>query len=213
MRAIKTGWVATIGSLSLFGGIGSAAAEAGDFLVHSTVIGVFTDASSSSALLDLDIDDAQSVAIDGTYFITNNIGVNVLATFLNFDVTTDSAVVQGVASENLGSVDLLPPIVSVQYHFTPDAPAFRPYVGAGFNYNIFSDESGHLDDLNVDVEDTIGWVVGAGFDYTLAKNVSLNADIKYLTFDADVDVGAAPALNDELEVDAWIIGVGLGFRF
>ncbi len=187
-----------------------AAADAGDFLVHSTVIGVFTDASSSS--LDLDIDSTESVALDATYFVTHNIGVNVLATFLNFNVETDSAAVQGLASKDLGSVDLLPPIVSAQYHFSPDS-AVSPYVSAGFNYNIFSSESGHLNDLGVEVDDTFGWVVGAGLDYSITENVSLNADLKYLTFEADVNVGADPTLNDELEVDAWIVGVGLGFKF
>lgn len=189
-----------------------AAADAGDILVHSTVIGAVTDASSSSAKLNLDIDNAQSVALDATYFVTHNIGVNVLATFLNFNIETGSTAIQDLASKDLGSVDLLPPIVSVQYHFSPDS-AFSPYVAAGFNYNVFSDESGHLNDLSVEVDDTVGWVIGAGLDYSITENVSLNADLKYLTFEADVNVGAAPAFDDELEVDAWIVGVGLGFKF
>ncbi len=201
---------AVLSSLFLVVTAQKAAADAGDILVHSTVIGAVTDASSSS--LDLDLDDAQSVALDATYFVTHNIGVNVLATFLNFNVETGSAAIQDLASKDLGSVDLLPPIVSVQYHFSPDS-AFSPYVAAGFNYNVFSDESGHLNDLSVEVDDTVGWVIGAGLDYSITENVSLNADLKYLTFEADVNVGAAPAFDDELEVDAWIVGVGLGFKF
>ena len=86
------------------------------FLVRTTAIGVITDADSNSVAaggLDLDLDNDIRFAIDGTYFVTPHIGVNVLATFLNFEVDS--------AGTSLGSVDVLPPIVTVQYHFLPDA--------------------------------------------------------------------------------------------
>ena len=38
-----------------------------------------------------------------------------------------------------GETDLLPPTLSVQYHFNPNGRA-RPYIGAGLNYTLFSDE-------------------------------------------------------------------------
>jgi outer membrane protein W len=49
-------------------------------------------------------------------------------------------------------------------------------------------------------------------DYKINKRVSFNVDLKYLTFDADVEIGAL-GVEDELRYDAVIIGAGLGYRF
>ena len=187
----------------------AAAAEAdGDgakFLIRATAIGVITDASSNSVAaggLDLDLDNDLRFAVDGTYFVTPNIGVNVLATFLNFEVRS--------AGVSLGSVDVLPPIVTVQYHFLPDAQ-LRPYVGVGFNYNHFYGESGTLDIINAEVEDAFGFVAQAGVDYMITESLSLGLDFKFLKVDTDVTIAGVKV--DELDVDAFIIGVGIGFRF
>lgn len=170
------------------------------WLIRSTAIHANTDAKSGALNLDLDNDTA--IAVDGTYFFTPNIGVNVLATFLDFEVTSNG--------NTLGAVEDLPPIFTLQYHFAPEA-AVRPYIGLGFNYNIFSGESGTLTTLGAEVENTIGYVAQVGLDYMLTKNLSLNLDLKYLTFDADIEINNAKA--DELEVDAVIAGIGLGYRF
>ncbi len=178
--------------------------EAGDWMIRTTIIGVIPDTDSKSSIgLDLDADDEASVAVDGTYFFTNNIALNVLATFLSPDIDSDVG--------DLGSVDLIPPIFTLQYHFSP-GETVSPYVGIGFNYNIFYNESGQLDALDVDVENTFGFVVQAGMDYGINENLSFNLDLKYLTFDADVDIDAL-GVEDELEYDAFIIGAGLGYRF
>ena len=68
-----------------------------------------------------------------------------------------------------------------------------------------------LDALDASVENTLGLVVGGGFDMMLSENLSLNADLKFLAFEADIDVAGTTA--DVLDVDAWIIGVGIGFHF
>lgn len=179
---------------------GVAAADDAKWLVRTT--GVYLNLDGDSSALDLDVDDTWDIAIDGTYFVTPNIAINLLATKLKIDV--DSAL------GDLGSVDLVPPILTVQYHFAPDE-AVRPYVGIGFNYNIFSEETGTLDAVSADLEDKIGYVAQVGMDYMLADAVSLNLDLKYLqvdNIDVDTDIG-----DDELDIEAWIIGAGIGFRF
>ena len=192
----------TVIFLSLFQSISFA--EQGDWLLRTTAIGVFPDSDSDSSIgLDLDVDDEASLAVDISYFFTDNIAVNVLATFLSPDVDSDVG--------DLGSVDLIPPIFTLQYHFSPHGTV-RPYVGAGFNYNYFYGESGMLDALDVDVENTFGLVAQVGMDYMLNKNLSLNFDLKYLTFEADVDIDALN-VEDELDYDAFILGFGLGYRF
>ena len=117
-------------NLALVSGLFTSATLAEIGNLHTTGIIVTTDAESSA--LDLGLNDDFRIAVDGTYFFTPNIGLNVLATTLNFDVDSGGT--------SLGSVSVLPPIFTLQYHFSPDDPKYRPYVAAGFNYNYFYDE-------------------------------------------------------------------------
>ena len=125
----------------VFSTMSSSFAETGDVLIRSTAITTSNNASSDT--LGLDVGNATSIAVDGTYFVTPNIGVNLLATILNVEVKA-----KGLGS--LGSVDLLPPILTVQYHFSPDDQV-RPYVGVGINYNHFYHYSGTLKAVNAEI--------------------------------------------------------------
>ena len=154
----------------VFSTMSSSFAETGDVLIRTTVITTSTNASSNT--LKLDAGNSTSVVVDGTYFLTPNIGIDLLATFLNTKISA-----QGLGS--LGSVDLLPPILTLQYHFAPEGQV-RPYVGAGINYNHFYNYSGTLKAINAKIDDTVGFVAQAGVDYMLTKTLSLNLDLKYL---------------------------------
>lgn len=203
MNKSTLGMRGVAGAILALGIISPALAQDGGdarWLVRTTVIGVLTNASSPT--LGLDVRNTTDVALDVTYFLTPNVAIDVLATFLNTEVSA-----KGLGS--LGSVDLLPPIVTAQWHFAPQAQV-RPYVGIGFNYNHFSRESGTLNAIHAKIENKVGWVAQAGLDYMLTKSLSLNADLKYLQVKPEVttDLG-----NDKLNLKATIIGVGLGYRF
>lgn len=174
------------------------AAAQSPWLVRTTGIVIFTDAKSNA--LDLDVPDMTDLAVDVTYHFTDNVAVNVLATFLNPEVKS--------GSDSLGSVGLIPPIVTAQYVFNP-ASTTRFYAGAGFNYNLFYDETGALDTINAEVDDTVGIVAQLGLDHKLSDSVTLNLDLKFLQFKADVKVDGDKV--DELDMDAFILGAGLGF--
>lgn len=174
------------------------AAAKSPWLVRTTAIAILTDAKSDN--LDLDVPDMTDLAVDVTYRFSDSFGVNVLATMLNPEVEAGGA--------SLGSVGLVPPIVTAQFTFNP-ASSTRLYAGAGFNYNLFHSETGGLDELDAEVDDTIGLVAQLGMDMDLNERVVLNLDLKYLSLEADVDVGGDKA--DELELDAFILGAGIGF--
>ena len=127
-----------------------AQAEAGDFVVRlraahvspdvSSNLGAQTDASQvgASALAlygnsnaTLTVDSNTIPEIDFSYYITKNIAAElILALGTRHDVNVSSA---GAVAANLGSVNLLPPTLTAQWHFMPDQ-TFDPYVGAGLAY-------------------------------------------------------------------------------
>lgn len=149
----------------------------------------------------LDVDDNTQLGISATYMLTDSLGIGVLgATPFKHDIT--------LSGEKIGSTRHLPPTVTLQYHPNLDSQ-FQPYVGAGFNYTHFYNESSTLGDL--ELEESTGAALELGMDYAIAKNMGLNAAV----WKADIDTDATldgEAL-DTVEIDPWVYMVGAYYDF
>jgi len=111
--------------------------------------------------------------------------------------------------QNIGSFKQLPPTLTLQYHFAPES-RLSPYVGAGVNYTRITDVhllggAARLDDSSV------GLALQAGLDYKLDRHWSLNVDVKKIRIDSDVKTDAGKISN--VQIDPWLFGVGVGYRF
>ncbi|MER9158359.1 OmpW family protein [Mesorhizobium sp. M0778] len=147
--------------------------------------------------------------LDISYFFTDNIAAELIlgTTYANIEG-------QGMigALGNVGKVWLLPPTLTLQYHFT-NLGAFRPYVGAGVNYTIFyNQDAGSADALKI--KNTFGTALQVGFDYMVDQHWGVNFDVKklFLKPDFDVTVGGAK-LTGKAALDPWLIGAGVTYRF
>jgi len=195
----------------------AAAKEAGDLLVRLRGIWVAPSEDSNLQLGSTDIPGEASVdnsvvpELDFTYFLTDNIGVELILGTTPHEVeAVDSPL---GASVDLGDVWLLPPTLTVQYHLMPKGD-FSPYVGAGVNYTIFyGEDSGAA--LSIDYENSFGFALQAGFDYKIGDNLYLNVDVKklWLQTDVTVDAGLTSDINADVDLDPWIVGVGVGMIF
>ncbi len=106
---------------------------------------------------------------------------------------------------------MLPPTLTLQWHFT-DLGAAKPYIGAGLNYTYFYEDS--LANGTLHIKDSSwGGALQAGLDYEVAKNLYLNADVKYVWMSTDVIVNATGATLGSLDINPWIFGVGARYRF
>ncbi|MBI5921613.1 MAG: OmpW family protein [Betaproteobacteria bacterium] len=147
--------------------------------------------------------------VDFTYFFTKNIAAELVLTYpQELDVK-----VKGLGK--VGKVDALPPTLSIQYHFTPDAD-FRPYVGAGINYTRFSSVSLPVVNAATNANSTlskssVGGSLQIGFDYKIAQNVFINVDIKKVYMDTDLKVGGTKVST--VTTDPVLVGIGVGMRF
>ncbi len=119
----------------------------------------------------------------------------------------------------VGSTKHLPPTLSLQYHFLPDAK-FQPYVGAGINYTIFFDdeadgvlESAFDGDLSIE-DDSFGFAAQIGADWMLGERWFLNADLRYIAIDTEAKVKiGADTLEANVNIDPWVYGLNVGFKF
>lgn len=160
---------------------------------------------------DIHVSDKLYPEIDITRFITKNIAAELILTVpQKHDVDVKSSI---IGAFKAGSFKLLPPTLTLQYHFRPDAD-FRPYVGAGVTYSRYSSVNLRVPGvtgLHLD-RDYVGGAVQAGFDYKIAKNLFFNMDVKKLMVRSDLENDAGVKLS-RLKVDPFIVGVGLGWRF
>ncbi len=99
--------------------------------------------------------------------------------------------------------------MTAQYHFSPEATV-SPYVGFGINFTNISDVqllngAGRLEN------NSVGLALQAGVDFKLDKNWSINLDVKKVQIRSDVLISGAKV--SAVQVDPWLIGVGVGYRF
>lgn len=160
--------------------------------------------------------------LDFTYFFTKNIAAELILGTTKHKVNTVGSNLSAVggntsANVDLGSVWLLPPTLTAQYHFLPDGD-LRPYVGAGINYTIFYSANEGPTVKNVKYDHAFGFATQLGIDVKLSEKYFLNLDAKYILLKTDVQVDAsnlAPNLSIPAKVDInpFLLGVGFGMKF
>jgi outer membrane protein len=164
---------------------------------------LYVSPNVSTSINGLDVDSAWWAELDFTYFFTKNIAAELIAGANKHEVTLNGT--------SLGKVGVLPPTLTLQWHFT-DLGAAKPYIGAGLNYTYFYEDS--LANGTLHIKDSSwGGALQAGLDYEVAKNLYLNADVKYVWMSTDVIVNATGATLGSLDINPWIFGVGARYRF
>jgi outer membrane protein len=188
-------------------------AAAGDIMVHLNALYVSPDASSTAIKVGgstvghvTGISDSVVPELDIEYFFTNNIAVQAIA-----GITHNSP---HSTLGDLGSVWLLPPTITLQYHFMPDNPKFEPYVGAGVNYTFFFDPHPAPGFAKEHYKDNFGFALEAGFDVPVANSgYYINFDAKKLFLSTDVTALSGVASAHSVSIDPWLISVGVGYKF
>ncbi|MBE9606826.1 OmpW family protein [Acetobacteraceae bacterium H6797] len=185
--------------------------QAGDLVIGFGAIGVLPDSGGSTSIGGKPhADDGASPQLDLTYFFTPNIAVNVIAATTRHSLQARNTALGDV---ELGHVWALPPILTLQYHPLPES-RFSPYLGAGINYTTFYGAGGGTTAPvdKVAVKNAWGWALNAGVDYALEGNWALNFDVKKLFLSTDVSLNSG-AVTGKVDLDPWIVGASVRYRF
>ncbi|MEX0309914.1 MAG: OmpW family protein [Tateyamaria sp.] len=139
---------------------------------------------------EADIDDGFALTLTGEYFFRDNWGIELLAaTPFSHDIS-----LAGVGFA--GSVEHLPPTLSINYHVPTDAN-WKPYFGIGVNYTTFFDEESPLGNLELD--DSWGVSVQAGIDFALSDREAFRTNIRWIDIDSDVTLNGAHIGTAEID--------------
>ena len=171
---------------------------------------------------DVNISNSFIPELDFTYFFNKNVAAELILGTTKHDVKTTGSNLTAIggpasAEVDLGNVWLLPPTLTLQYHFYP-TKTLKPYLGAGLNYTIFYsvDEGSVVKGL--DYDNAVGFALQGGLDYMLNDKYFLNFDIKKLFLKTDVNVDATNLASGlkipaEVNIDPLLIGFGVGMKF
>ncbi len=152
-----------------------------------------------------------------------DIGNNVRPTLVLGHMLTDHWAVELLAAlpfehdidlngTHAGSFKHLPPTLSFDYYFRPDATV-SPFLGAGLNYTLtFSEsEAGPLDGTELKIGNSFGLAVHAGLAFRIADRWDLVGDVRWIDIDADVSVDGAHV--GSVSVDPLVYGLYASYRF
>jgi len=223
--------VVTAATLTALSSPPVAAYEAGDWLVRGRIISVNPKEDSGRVKAggapipgsSVGLDNDETPEVDFTYMISRNLGLELILASSKHEIKAKGAAIGALG--NIFSARTLPPTLTLQYHFMPDSK-FQPYAGIGLNYTLFFDEdaTSSLKALSgrdsVDLDDSIGVAAQLGMDVALTGNWFMNFDVKYIDMDTTATIKSSAAsplagakLKVDVDVDPWIYGIGVGYRF
>lgn len=207
-QAIKPFAAAVLGVGLLAAAPLAQAHEAGDVLLKVGVTHVHPKSNNGSVAngtVDLNVGNSTRPSFSLTYMATKNIGIELLG----------AAPFQHNIDSNLGRIGKtkhLPPTLSLQWHFLPDAKV-QPYVGVGLNYTrFFSTKSeGALAGQDLKLSDSWGVAAQIGVDIPLDKRWLLSADVRYISIESDVKLNGAKI--GKAKINPWVATMAVGYRF
>ena len=199
-------------TIAIFSPIVAHAQEAGDWILRARVLGVMPqeDATISGGVTgsSIDIDNSVVPELDISYFFTKNIAAELIAATTPHNVHANGT---SSGSLDLGDAWLLPPTLTLQYHFT-DFGKCKPYIGAGANYTIFYNEDAGTSITSIDYGNSFGPALQAGVDYMLDEHWMLNVDLKKIWINTDVKINGG-SVRADVDINPWLVGVGIGYKF
>ena len=188
-------------------------ARKGDWIVTGRITDVapaaddaITTAAGGATGLHVDVSDDVMPTLGFTYFLTDNISVEAI-----LGATQHTVRAQGGATDvAVHETWVLPPVVTLQYRPAPEARV-SPYVGAGVNYMLFfngEDRNG----FEVELDDGFGCALQAGADVAISGPWTANFDVKKVWFNTDASINGG-ALKSDVNLDPWVVSIGIGRKF
>lgn len=175
---------------------------------------------------DSDIDSGALPSINYTYGVNSNFSLELSLGRAVLDV--------GDEDINLGELTTIPLQLTAQFRM-PSGNA-SPYIGAGVgyyfnNFDIGGDAEDVIDlaqaidpgfDMDLEIDDSFGYHINAGIDYFANKNLAFNLDARYFWSEADGTFtvtdpngtfGGSFKEEGEVDIDSFVIGVGVKYFF
>ena len=186
--------------------------QAGTVMVRIRAIGVIPETSSSSISVihgGVNVTATAAPEVDVSYFFTDHLAAELIAASTRHEISGGHT---AAGHLDVGSVYVLPPTLTLQYHFMPHG-RFSPYAGAGLTAAFFYDSHPAGPTVTkVGLSNGVGAAIQAGFDYNFSGHWFANFDVKQVFLNTEARINGGTILA-KTALDPTIVGAGIGYRF
>lgn len=184
------------------------ALDTGDLILRAGVATVMPAGESGNTVpaganAKIEAENNTQLGLTASYMLSSNVAIGVLASSpFKHDISS--------AGKKIGETKHLPPTITAQYHF-PDLGNIKSYLGAGINYTAFFDEKLN-NGTSIELKDSLGLALEAGFDVDLGNNFYANAALWYVDIATEVKLGSTTIIN-KVDLDPFAAMLGIGKKF
>lgn len=214
---ISRPWRTILVGVLIFCGVPAQAEE--NWIIRGRILNVApNDKSGEVATLPgsaISVDSDTTLELDFTYLFTPHVGVELILGSSRHNLRAEGSI---AALGKIAEARTLPPVVSVQYHFSPKG-AMRPYAGIGVNYTRFYDQettaalAAALGPTRLDLDNSSGLVGQVGVDIPIGGRWFVNFDAKYLSMNTTARLNSSGTVRTvDVDIDPWFLGFGIGTR-
>jgi outer membrane protein len=186
--------------------------QLGHFMVRVRALGVIPENASSAISAiggSVGVTATPAPEVDLSFFFNDHLAVEAIAASTRHEIAAQHSALGHV---DVGSVYVLPPTLTLQYHFSPHS-RFSPYVGAGLTAAFFYDSRPAGPTVTkVGLSNAVGAAIQFGFDYHIAGPWFANFDVKQVFLDTEARLNGGTIIA-KTALDPTIIGAGIGYRF
>jgi outer membrane protein len=186
--------------------------RAGDMMVRLRVVGIIPNHGGNPITPvggNFENANIATPEVDFSYFLTRRIAVEAELGVFQESI---KAVNTAFGTVPVGTVDAVPFVLSAQYHLLPDA-RINPYIGIGLAvvpYLNAQPAGGIVQQLSVNTE--AGPVFELGADIRIVGRWYANLDVKKIVLPGQASANNG-MLNASGQINPWIVGGGIGYRF
>lgn len=155
----------------------------------------------------VNVDPSQSLTFDITYRFSPHWSLELLAALpFEHDINLNAN------GSHVADVKQLPPTLTVQYNFRPNARV-RPFVGVGANATLFFDENtrGALAGSDLSLRNSYGFAGEVGVDIDMNESWFLSLDARWIDINTRATLSGANL--GTVSIEPMTFGVSVGRRF
>ncbi len=186
--------------------------EKGDWLIRARALSVTPHSSSESVSSipksKIKVGRDQTAELDFTYMWTENVGTELVLATTKHSLRGKKS----LAGVKIGTIKALPPSLMLQYHFFPTS-SFQPYIGYGINFTKFYHKHCSIKNTKLHLKNSWGAAFQVGVDYMIDQDWFFNVDVKYIMMGTKAMLSGAVSGHAHVNVNPWLVGIGIGRRF
>ena len=218
------------------GSIGAQAYEQGDIILRAGITTVVPNDDSDAIILPgvpedtlrngVSVENGTALGLIGAWMINDRWALELLAaTPFEHDLeVTDLDI-------DAGSVEHLPPTLSLQWYPRGGMPGWQPYLGFGINYTTFFEEEvdpalgavlGEVlfaNSAKLHLDDSLGWAAQAGVDIPINDSWAFNLGVWYLDIGTTAEIrvgfedGSSAKERFDVDINPLVWNVGVSYSF